>query len=96
MCVLECRCGMVVSTPKETARCLRCGRSLGKAQATDTARNQSDETNTIAERKADTSTPLAERVRFVELLGVSPYLVCVGLTLHSNGRGSRRQLALSW
>ena len=29
MCVLQCPCGLVVSTSRAQARCIRCGRTLG-------------------------------------------------------------------
>ncbi len=31
MCVLQCRCGMVISTPADRARCIRCGAVLSSA-----------------------------------------------------------------
>lgn len=31
MCVLQCRCGMVISTPAARARCIRCGAVLSSA-----------------------------------------------------------------
>jgi hypothetical protein len=49
MCVLQCPCGLVVSTARAQVRCIRCGRTLGPCNRLTVPMPPITETETVSQ-----------------------------------------------
>ncbi len=90
MCVLQCSCGMVVSTRGTQARCIRCGAILGPCDAfeirTELPRGDREATEQ-EESDQDTVEPNARADRRHEALAAYVSLVIISAAQAQWGRG---------